>query len=346
MKISLQLTIKNMMAIFVMMFGLSMSTIQANPMGIPQIPQIPAFLPMMMDVPMTEKLPIDGEWMINDIRKRIRIEGGRAYAVDSWLHLFVLKVEPMMVVSQEWRRTGPGQYSGQDLPLVGPFTATLMPNGSMSVRVQGMFGPVNLTFSPIRLDDRRRFDREKAGGNEDSEDSYPEEDEYIEEDDDQYIEDDDQYIEDDEQYVEDEEEIIDDDDGFSDGGFEEGGFEEEEFEEEFFEEEEVADVEALSYSRYSCKGKGLYYSKVNGVKACYTCPDGMKRASATRKMNHPKACVNRKGKNTYAKGLKLANLKKCKKGQFKHKGYCKACPEGTKRKHIAGIDSGYCKVLD
>ena len=36
--------------------------------------------------------------MISANRKRVRIQAGRAFAVDPWLHLFVLKIEPMMVV--------------------------------------------------------------------------------------------------------------------------------------------------------------------------------------------------------------------------------------------------------
>ena len=113
-------------------------------------PQIPAFLPVMTDVPMTEKLPIDGEWMVNTIRKRIRIEGGRAYAVDPWLHLFVLKVEPLMVVLKDLRRTGPGQYTGQDLPLMGKLTATLMSDGSLGVNVAGALGPAKYSLIPVR----------------------------------------------------------------------------------------------------------------------------------------------------------------------------------------------------
>jgi len=65
---------------------------------------------------------------------------------------------------------------------------------------------------------------------------------------------------------------------------------------------------------YTCKGKGIYYSKVKGVKSCYACPTGMKRTSPTRKMDHPKACVNRKGTNTYAKATKLGDIvKSCHK---------------------------------
>jgi len=106
------------------------------------IPQIPAFLPDKYSVTPSEPLPIDGLWLISTIRKKIRIEQGRAYAVDSWLHLFTLKVMPDMVVMQNFRRDGAGQYAADDLPLVGPATMTLTGDGNLDVAVQGMFGPV------------------------------------------------------------------------------------------------------------------------------------------------------------------------------------------------------------
>jgi len=127
------------------------------------VPQIPAFLPSMTDVPMTEKLPIDGEWVIDTIRKRIRIEGGRAYAVDSWLHLFVLKVEPLMVVIKGMKRTGPGQYSAQDLPLLGKWTAQLQPDGSLKVDVASVLGPIDYKLIPVRIDNQQSFDLERNG---------------------------------------------------------------------------------------------------------------------------------------------------------------------------------------
>jgi hypothetical protein len=39
---------------------------QANTLG-GQVPQIPAFLPKSSEVPLTERLPIDGEWTISSI---------------------------------------------------------------------------------------------------------------------------------------------------------------------------------------------------------------------------------------------------------------------------------------
>lgn len=147
----------------VFLLAAGVSRVQANPLGGGQIPQIPAFLPISTDVPMTEKLPIDGEWMISTIRKRIRIEGGRAYALDPWLHLFVLKVEPLMVVIQDFQRTGPGQYTAYDLPLMGNLTATLQPDGSLKVSVAGALGPASYSLIPVRMDDQYSFDLEKRG---------------------------------------------------------------------------------------------------------------------------------------------------------------------------------------
>jgi len=106
------------------------------------VPQIPAFLPDQYSVAKTEALPIDGVWLVNTIRKKIRIEAGRAYAIDSWLHLFVLKVQPGMVVIRDFQRTAPGRYTAQDLPLMGQASMELTPQGNLAVSVQGALGPV------------------------------------------------------------------------------------------------------------------------------------------------------------------------------------------------------------
>lgn len=104
-------------------------------------------------------------------------------------------------------------------------------------------------------------------------------------------------------------------------------------------------VKAKSHNRYSCKGKNVLFSKVNGVKGCYSCPDGYTRFSPSRKMDHKKACTKRQpGKNAYKKATKLGTIGRCGDGKFKHKGYCKSCPAKTKRMNVAGLDNGYCKV--
>ena len=118
----------------------------------PQIPQIPAFLPTADQVPATQPMPLDGTWLVNTIRKKIRIEGGRAYAVDPWVHMFVLKVEPGMVVLRDIAPAAPGKYTGSDLPLMGQLTATVQPDRSLAVSVQTALMPVQYKLIPVQLD--------------------------------------------------------------------------------------------------------------------------------------------------------------------------------------------------
>lgn len=87
-----------------------------------------------------------------------------------------------------------------------------------------------------------------------------------------------------------------------------------------------------------CKGSKNYRTG----KYCYVCPNGYKRASATRKMTSAKACV-RKFKPV-ANATKVGQTAACPKGQFKHQQRCLECPNGTRRIGIAGIDSRSCKV--
>lgn len=128
-----------------------------------QIPEIPAFLPMAATVPKSEATPIDGTWTISSIGKRIRIEAGRAFAVDPWLHLFVLKIQPGMVVIRNIRTTDGRVYSGDDLPLMGTFSGTLNSQGSIDVTVAGALGPVRYTLSPVELDNRDWYQQVVGG---------------------------------------------------------------------------------------------------------------------------------------------------------------------------------------
>lgn len=132
---------------------------------IPQIPQIPAFLPTIDQVPASQVLPLDGTWIVTSIGKKIRIQAGRAYALDSWLHMFVLKVQPGMVVQKNIVPTGPGKYSGEDLPLMGKYTATVQADRSINVSVPGILGTVNYKLVPVQIDNQQWFDQEmRAAG--------------------------------------------------------------------------------------------------------------------------------------------------------------------------------------
>ncbi len=97
---------------------LSASFTSAHAQG--QVPQVPAFLPNETDVPMGQKLPIDGDWIISTIHKRIRIEGGRAYALDPWVHLFVLKIEPLDGRAGEHSANRAGSVQRPGPPADGP----------------------------------------------------------------------------------------------------------------------------------------------------------------------------------------------------------------------------------
>lgn len=331
----------------------------ANPLG--QIPQIPAFLPSVNQVPATQPMPLDGTWIIDGIGKKVRIESGRAYAVDGWLHLFVLKIVPGMVVIKNITPTGPSQYSGDDLPLLGKWTARVQANRQLAVSVAAMI-PIKYTMTPLNLDNQQWFNKEMAKAGLGSPSSGPtpppvyqlkppgysedggEDDDYQDEEEGGY-QDDEDYNE--EEYDEEgsNEEGYDEEDDGDEYGDDEYGDEDEEYDEEDYEEEEAPrKVSAIKHgkAKKGCKGKQIYQSGGS----CYSCPDGYRRFSPTRKMTHSKACTERgMGRDTVRAKYKW-KTNGCRKGQFKHKGYCKSCPEGTKRKHVAGLDSGYCKVLN
>jgi hypothetical protein len=129
---------------------------------VPTIPQVPAFLPTVDQVAPTQAMPLDGTWLINTIGKKIRIEAGRAYAVDSWVHLFVLKIDPLMVVIEKITPTGPGEYAGQDLPLMGPWKAKVGADRSLTVSVAGALGPASYRLIPVQLDNPQWYQQEMA----------------------------------------------------------------------------------------------------------------------------------------------------------------------------------------
>jgi hypothetical protein len=127
--------------------------------------QIDAFLPNKADVEEEEPFAIDGVWKISTIGKKIRIERGRAFAVDSWLHMFVLKVQPDMVVLQNFQKTGVGRYTADDLPLLGPATFELGADGNMNVSVKSVLGPISYRLIKREVDDLSAFEAEIAAVN-------------------------------------------------------------------------------------------------------------------------------------------------------------------------------------
>lgn len=125
-------------------------------------PGIAAFLPAVDQVPASQALPIDGVWTVNTINKRIRIKKGRAFAIDTWLHMFVLKVQPGMVVIKNIKPVIDGEYSGYDLPLLGTWKAKMNKDGSISVTVTTNLFPVNYKLIPVELDNKEWYSKELA----------------------------------------------------------------------------------------------------------------------------------------------------------------------------------------
>ncbi|MEO1020050.1 MAG: hypothetical protein AAFY56_20520 [Pseudomonadota bacterium] len=120
------------------------------------VPQFQAFLPNKAAVPATTEMDIDGIWTISTIGKRIRIDRGRAYAVDPWLHMLSLKVQPDMVVMRNIAPNGDGAYIGDDLPLMGKATLIENSSGGLNVTVQGALGPAS--YQLIAYGDRDSMD--------------------------------------------------------------------------------------------------------------------------------------------------------------------------------------------
>jgi hypothetical protein len=121
-----------------------------------EVPKLKAFLPMSCNVPPTEAMPLDGFYMIAGMDKRIRIEKGRSYAVDSWMVMMVLEVRPNMVLTKDIVPTAPGQYTGYNLTFRKEETFQVAPAGSVETKVGG----ASFTLIPLQLDNQAWFDQE------------------------------------------------------------------------------------------------------------------------------------------------------------------------------------------
>jgi len=128
--------------------------------GMAGVPKVPAFLPNIAATPPTSgATPIDGTWLIGAISKKIRIEKGRSYAVDGWQHLFVLDIQPGMVVGKDIQPTAPGKYTGYDLPWMSKFTLDVTASGGLAMNIQAVT-PINLDLVPVQLDNQAWFNQE------------------------------------------------------------------------------------------------------------------------------------------------------------------------------------------
>ena len=117
------------------------------------IPQLNAFLPIKTKVEPGEVMPIDGYWEIVQIAKQIQIDRGRAYAVEGWLHMLTLRVQPNMVVIRNIEEVGPGVYEADDLPLLGRATMVVQPDETIAVTVKSRTGETKYTLAPVDYED-------------------------------------------------------------------------------------------------------------------------------------------------------------------------------------------------
>ncbi len=326
-------SVQSVLGLVCLLLGFGIGAAQAQ-----QIPQIPAFLPMVDAVPPGERSAIDGEWRISSIGKRIRIEEGRAYAVDPWLHLFVLKIEPGMVVIKNIQSQGRGRFSGEDLPLLGKWDAERRSDGRLDVTIAGAFGPVRYQLIPIRLDrpyqeDDESWDDEDGNDYED----WPEDD-YEDSDHNDHGDGDDTGYDEDAGYDDEAE-----DDGWTRTGPDStpgcGGLGEKPC-------RNVPATFVAKAKNLGCPGKQSYFSTLKGG-SCWTCPSNYKRTA--RPMNHAKACKKRKSlSGPWKRATYKSRAWGCPDGQF-HMGppaggRCMTCPAGYKRIAAAGADTGICKV--
>ncbi len=119
----------------------------------PWIISLGAALPNRYAVDLGAQLPIDGVWRISTNNKRLRIERGRAFAVDGWNHVLLFRVEPDQVTATNLRREAPGVYLGRDILLNGDTKLTLRADGNLDVWVGTFPFPVEFVLIREAVDD-------------------------------------------------------------------------------------------------------------------------------------------------------------------------------------------------
>jgi len=273
---------------------------------------VPASLPTRESIAADAATPVDGNWRINTIDKQVRIEGGRVYAIDSWLHAGIYQIAPGMVVIRDFRRIDTGQYTGQDLPLQGAWEGRLRPHGRIEVTVQTPLGPARYELAPVDLDDAEAYKAELAGTDHPVIEPTPQPTPII-------------------TPPPRPAPIVRPGNDVTPGC---GGFGEHPC-------SKIKPVDRGKAASLLCPGKQNFLSKGK----CWVCPDGYTRSHRT--LDHPKACHKRghpfKGPFSTARYNGAPNG--CPDGQFNHLGRCKSCPQGFKRDGIGVASTNMCKPV-
>ncbi|MEP3420315.1 MAG: caspase family protein [Erythrobacter sp.] len=119
----------------------------------PWLISLGAALPNRYAVDIGTPLPIDGIWRISSNNKRLRIERGRAFAVDGWNHVLLFRVEPDQVTMTNIREDEPGTYLGRDILLSGDAEMRLRSDGNLDVTVGTFPFPAKFVLIRVALDD-------------------------------------------------------------------------------------------------------------------------------------------------------------------------------------------------
>lgn len=117
----------------------------------PASAQVPGLLPSIHDVEPQAPTPIDGMWRIRELDKRIMIENGYGYAIDSWIHMLVFEIQPDQVVLQNFDMLPDGSIVADDLPLMSKVVFTPQPDGSLKGTTQALI-PVTYHLDPAGYD--------------------------------------------------------------------------------------------------------------------------------------------------------------------------------------------------
>lgn len=113
--------------------------------------QAPAMLPTENTVAAGEPLAIDGVWKVRGLQKDVRIERGRIYALESWVHAFIFTIQPGMVTARDIQHQSLGVYAGNELSLASRVTYRLQRDGSIVATTASLI-PATFIFDPVRLD--------------------------------------------------------------------------------------------------------------------------------------------------------------------------------------------------
>lgn len=120
--------------------------------------QVDALLPYKNTIKAGPQMPIDGVYKISSTGTRIRIEGGRGYALDEWIQLF-FRIRPNIVTMQNIQRVKAGSYTGYDLPLLSNAVLKLNSDGTLKVDVKTIIGPANFVLTTNEFATRSKTDQ-------------------------------------------------------------------------------------------------------------------------------------------------------------------------------------------